>query len=83
MRNRQTMYKLIKDLGGTQPGKGRNVSVLRLAQAVLWSFFGVRRMGDLDADAVSLAPLHIISAGLLGTVILVLSLITLVRYILA
>ncbi len=77
------MYKLIKDLGAPQSGSSRSVSVLGLARAVLWSFFGVRRMGDLDADAVSLAPLHIIGAGLIGTVILVLGLIMLVRVILA
>lgn len=39
---------------------------LKAALAVFWSFFGVRKRRDYDADAKSLTPAQIIIAGLIG-----------------
>lgn len=77
------MYKLIKGLAERKAGKPQEASVLRLVQAIFWSFFGVRRMQDLDSDAYTLTPLQVIVAGLIGAVILVCSLLLLVRHILS
>jgi hypothetical protein len=49
--------------------------------AVFWSFFGVRKGRDLLADAADIKPQHLIVAGLLGGVTLVVTLLLLVRLI--
>jgi hypothetical protein len=55
--------------------KGGNV---KAAMAVFWSFFGVRKRRDYDADAQSLTPVQVIIAGLIGAVVFVLTLMLLV-----
>jgi hypothetical protein len=54
---------------------------LRVMLAVFWSFFGVRKGRDLLADAADIKPQHLIVAGLLGGVTLVVTLLLLVRLI--
>ncbi len=54
---------------------------LQVAKAVFWSFFGIRRRDAYEKDAVSLKPAQVIVAGIIGAVILVLSLIMLVKFI--
>ena len=56
-------------------------SPLTVAKAVFWSFFGIRRNKDLEADAVHLTPVQVIVAGLVGAALLVTSLILLVKFI--
>ena len=46
---------------------------LKAALAVFWSFFGVRKRRDYDADAQSLTPAQIILAGLGGGLLFVLT----------
>ena len=73
-----------EDDPGPQPkhDSGRNSpGFLRVVLAVFWSFFGVRKGRDLLADASSIKPQHLIVAGLLGALLLVVSLILLVRVI--
>lgn len=53
-------------------------SNLKAALAVFWSFFGVRKRRDYDADAQSLTPAQVIIAGLVGAVVFVLTLLLLV-----
>jgi len=48
--------------------KGGN---LQAALAVFWSFFGIRKRRDYDADANSLKPAQVIIAGLIGAVVFV------------
>ncbi|NML33214.1 DUF2970 domain-containing protein [Paraburkholderia antibiotica] len=48
-------------------------------RAVFWSFFGVRKRRDLEADAEQLNPLHLIAGGLIGAAILIGVLILIVR----
>ena len=46
---------------------------LKAALAVFWSFFGVRKRRDYDADAQNLSPAQIVVAGLAGGVVFVLA----------
>lgn len=48
-------------------------------KAVFWSFFGVRRRQDLEADAEQLRPLQLIVAALIGAALFVGILIVVVR----
>lgn len=77
------MYKLIKGLAGPETGERANAGFFQLARTVLWSFFGVRKKQGLETDALSITPLQAICAGLIGAVVLVLSLLMLVRFILS
>ena len=51
---------------------------VKAALAVFWSFFGIRRRRDYDADAQSLKPAQIIIAGLIGAAVFVLTMVLLV-----
>jgi hypothetical protein len=61
-----------------KPGRA---TPLQVARAVFWSFFGIRKRAAYEKDAVSLTPLQVIVAGIVGAVILVLSLVTLAFFI--
>lgn len=60
----------------------RRASFLQTLSAVLWSFFGVRKGRDHDADMAQLNPVHVIVTGVLAGIAFVLSLVLLVRMIL-
>lgn len=64
-----------------QPQK--NASPLQVARAVFWSFFGIRKRRDYEADGVKLKPQQVIIAGLIGAAVFVLSLILLVRLVIS
>ncbi len=49
------------------------------AAAVLWSFFGVRKAGDMRRDAVSINPVHVILIGVGMAALIVIGLLLLVR----
>ncbi len=51
---------------------------LKAALAVFWSFFGVRKRRDYDADARSLTPAQVVIAGLLGAAAFVLTILLVV-----
>ena len=61
-----------------KPGRA---TPLQVAKAVLWSFLGIRKQSEYEKDAVSLTPLQVIVAGIIGAIIFVLSLVTLVHFI--
>ena len=50
----------------------------RAALAVFWSFLGVRKRRDYDADAQNLTPFQVVLAGLIGGAVFVLVMIGLV-----
>ncbi len=54
-------------------------SFLAVAKAVFWSFFGVRKKSDYDRDSVSISPVQVIVAGLIGAVLFVLTLLMVVK----
>lgn len=55
---------------------------LKAALAVFWSFFGVRKRRDYDADAKNLTPAQVILAGLIGGVTFVLTVLLVVYLVL-
>jgi hypothetical protein len=48
-------------------------------KAVFWSFFGVRRRSDYEADSSKLRPRDVIAAGLVGAAVFVLVLFGIVK----
>ena len=61
--------------------KPRAAGPFDVAKAVFWSFLGIRKRAAHEKDAVTLKPVQVIIAGLIGAVIFVLSLVALVRYV--
>lgn len=59
----------------------RKATPLQVAKAVLSAFIGIRRRTAHEQDAVTLSPLQVIVAGLIGAAIFVLSLVMLVRFV--
>jgi len=59
----------------------RKATPLKVAKAVLSAFIGIRKRAAHEHDAVTITPLQVIITGIIFAVILVLSLVTLVRYI--
>lgn len=59
----------------------KKASPLQVAKAVFWSFFGIRKRRDYETDSVQIKPHQVIVAGLIGAVVLVLSLILLVHFV--
>jgi len=55
--------------------------MIRAFKAVFWSFFGVRKGADYEADLKRLKPQHVIVAGLVTCALLVLALFGLVKLI--
>ena len=51
-------------------------------RAVLWGFLGVRKRSGQDADMASLSFVHIVHAGVLGTVIFMTILLLIVKAVL-
>lgn len=54
-------------------------SFLAVAKAVFWSFFGVRKRKDYESDSVSISPVQVIVAGIIGAVLFVLTLVMVVK----
>ena len=50
-------------------------------RAVFWSFFGVRKRADYEADTQRLKPQHVIAAGLVSALVFVLAIFALVKLI--
>jgi hypothetical protein len=55
--------------------------MIKAFKAVFWSFFGVRKGADYEADLKRLKPHHVIIAGLVSAAIFVLALFGLVKLI--
>jgi Protein of unknown function (DUF2970) len=61
----------------------RKAGPLQVAKAVLWSFLGIRRRAEHEADLVRLTPLQVIVAGLIGAVLFVGTLVLIVRFVIS
>jgi len=57
-------------------------TLLQVAGAVFWSFFGVRKGKAMQQDAVTIKPLQVIVVGVALAALIVLSLLALVRVVL-
>lgn len=62
---------------------GRKASFGATVKAVLWSFFGVRKRSAYENDAQQLNPVHVIIAGLIGAVIFIVTLLLIVKSVVA
>ena len=61
----------------------RRASFWRSMQVVAWSFFGIRKGSASQEDTARVSPFHVIVAGLVGVLLLVLGLIVLVKWVVA
>lgn len=52
-------------------GTSNKSTFVQTIKAVMWSFFGVRKRRDLEADATQLNPLHVLIAALIGAALFV------------
>lgn len=66
-----------------EPPPARKASLPQLVGAVFWSFLGIRKGRHMEADMSSIKPLHVILVGLALAAVFVLTLIVLVRVIIA
>jgi len=69
------------DNDATKVGVERNASFLQVCGAVCWSFLGIRKRASGERDTVTIRPVHVIAAGLLGAALFVAFLVTLVYFI--
>jgi hypothetical protein len=68
---------------GLKEAVRRQGSFLQTMKAVAWSFFGVRKGADYEKDVNQLNPVHLVIAGVLGAVFLIVLLLVLVNWVLA
>jgi hypothetical protein len=61
----------------------RRMSFVATVKAVMWSFFGVRKNSAYEEDAQRLNPVHVIIAGIMAAVLFVLTLLMLVKIVVA
>ena len=66
---------------GEERQPSRKASPWQVAKAVFWSFLGIRKRAAHERDAVRLTMMQVVIAGIIGAAILVLTLVTLVRFI--
>ena len=62
-------------------GAPRGASFFETLKAVSWSFFGIRARRSHERDMARLNPLHVIVMGVVLAVVFVLSLITIVKFV--
>lgn len=63
--------------------KDREPGFLATVSAVLWSFVGLRRRSGYQQDAARLKPVHLIVAGVIGGIVFVLTIVLVVRLVIA
>ena len=61
----------------------RQMSFVATVKAVMWSFFGVRKKSAYEEDTQKLNPVHVIIAGIIAAVLFVLTLLMLVKWVVA
>ncbi|OGA37732.1 MAG: hypothetical protein A3G24_02640 [Betaproteobacteria bacterium RIFCSPLOWO2_12_FULL_62_13] len=66
---------------GEERQPSHKASPWQVAKAVFWSFLGIRKRAAHERDAVRLTMMQVVIAGIIGAAILVLTLVTLVRFI--
>lgn len=57
------------------------VPLRRVAGAVFWSFFGVRKNTDRERDMAQITPLQAIAGGVIGAALFVSTLLTVVHFV--
>jgi hypothetical protein len=67
------------DERGAMSNERRKAGFLETLRAVLWSFLGVRGKSGYERDAARLNPVHVIVAGVVAALLLVVTLILIAR----
>ena len=67
--------------GDGAPPSAQRARFAQTVKAVLWGFIGIRKRRDLERDAVTIKPLHLVVIVIVLVALLVASLVTLVRLI--
>jgi len=57
----------------------KHVSVWQIAKAVLSAFMGIRKKSDLEHDAATLKPAHVIIGGIIGGLLFVIGVFSVVK----
>lgn len=70
-----------KNAGQEVPPLARERSFLRSVKTVAWAFLGLRKRTEYQRDLESINPLHVIVVGILGFLLLILSLVALVHWV--
>jgi hypothetical protein len=68
---------------GSPPKASRGPLALQILLAILWSFFGVRKRVDLQADFARLPIVPVVLAGVIAAALLVGGVLLVVRLVLA
>ncbi|TCS37033.1 DUF2970 family protein [Paucimonas lemoignei] len=61
----------------------RKASFGATMKAILWAFFGVRKKSGYEQDTSQLNPVHVIIAGLIAAVIFIVTLLLIVKSVVA
>ena len=61
----------------------RKHTMIQTFRTVAWSFFGVRKAADHESDFSELNPVHVVVAGVIGALVLILVLTSLVNWVLS
>jgi hypothetical protein len=69
--------------GGEQAEQTKKASFWNVVRTVVFAFFGVRKSTQHEKETVHLTPVQIIVAGLIGALVLVMSLLLLVRFVIS
>ncbi len=59
--------------------KQNSVSAWQIAKAVMAAFMGIRTKSDLENDAASLKPVHVVIGGVIGGLVFVIGVLLLVQ----
>lgn len=62
-------------------GNGARPSLMRSLKTVAWSFIGIRSRAGFEEDAAKVNPLHVLLAGVISVLLLVVSLIGLATWV--
>lgn len=74
--------KGIKVLDNTTE-KQANVGIWQIAKAVMSAFMGIRKKSDLENDAATLKPVHVIIGGIIGGLLFVIGVLLVVKFVLS
>jgi hypothetical protein len=66
---------------GLKDAVRRKGSFGQTLEAVLWSFFGVRKGSEYEKDVSQLNPVHVIVAGVIAAALFVVGLVLLVKWV--
>jgi hypothetical protein len=60
-------------------GTQTSVSYWQIAKAVMAAFMGIRKKSDLENDAATLKPVHVVVGGIIGGLVFVIGVMLLVQ----